>query len=77
MCLPVVGWYRIDSRGNRDSINAQFTPPEECLAFRTDLPGEFDLPGIYVAPLSNVVDALRKYDTWEILYGNLPDIQNG
>jgi transglutaminase-like putative cysteine protease len=74
VCLPDVGWYRIDARGNRDGINAQFTPPEESLAFPTDLPGEFDLPGIYVAPLPNVVEALRKYDTWDNLYGNLPDM---
>jgi len=73
VCLSDVGWYRIDSRGNRDGIAAQFTPPKECLAFTTDLPGECDLPGIYVTPLSNVVDALGKYDTWDTLYRNLPD----
>jgi transglutaminase-like putative cysteine protease len=75
--LPDIGWYRIDARGNRDGINAQFTPPEECLAFPTEQSGEYDLPGIYVAPLPNVVDALRKYDSWDILYGNLPDIPDG
>src|SRR5687768_682868 len=75
--LPDVGWYRIDARGNRKGVNAQFTPPEECLAFPTSQPGEYDLPGIYSAPLANVVDALRKYDTWDTLYRNLPDLPDG
>ena len=73
VCLPDVGWYRIDSRGNRDSINAQFTPPKERLAFTTELPGEYDLPGIFESPLSNIVEALCKFDTWDALYENLPD----
>ena len=63
----------MDAHGNRDGINAQFTPPKECLAFTTELPGEYDLPGIYVSPLSNVVEAIRTFDTWDALYGNLPD----
>jgi transglutaminase-like putative cysteine protease len=32
--LPEVGWYRIDARGNREGVDAQFTPPRERLAFK-------------------------------------------
>ena len=75
--LPEIGWYRIDARGNREGINAQFTPPIESLAFATDLPGEYDLPGIHATPLPIVVDALRQHDTWDSLYENLPDVYDG
>jgi hypothetical protein len=75
--LPNVGWYRVDARGNRDDIDAQFTPPDECLAFATDLPGEYDLPDIYPTPLPTIISALRQHDTWDSLYRNLPDYSDG
>ena len=31
--LPEIGWYRVDPRGNRAGVNAQFIPPQEQLAF--------------------------------------------
>ena len=31
--LPEIGWYRVDPRGNRDGVDAQFIPPQEQLAF--------------------------------------------
>ncbi len=74
--LPDSDWYRLDARGNRDGIDAQFAPPVERLAFCTNLPGEHDLPGIYSTPLPMVVDSLRRYSTWDALYNNLPDVAN-
>lgn len=71
--LPDVGWFRMDPRGNRAEIDARFSPPHEQLVFATDLPDEYDLPGIYVSPLLVVIDALRKYDTSRDLKRNLPD----
>src|SRR5215212_4969347 len=38
--LPGHGWYRVDPRGNRPGINAQFTAPIEQLAFAIEHPGE-------------------------------------
>ncbi len=73
--LPEVGWYRIDARGNREGICAEFCPPDERLAFATSLPGEEDLPEIYPAPLQSVVDALRSHSTWDALGANLPDVE--
>jgi len=75
--LPNVGWYRIDARGNRDDIDAQFCPPEERLAFSTALPGEYILPEIYVAPLPAIVDCLSRHATWDEVYANLPDVPGG
>ena len=32
--LPEFGWYRMDSRGNKSGVDAQFCPPVERLAFK-------------------------------------------
>lgn len=71
--LPDTGWYRVDPRGNRDDIHAEFSPPIEQLAFSTGLPGERDLPEIHVSPKSVVLTALQQNATWEELSRNLPD----
>ena len=72
--LPDFGWYRIDPRGNRPGIDAQFTPPVERLAFALTREGEFDLPGVWPDPLPIVVDALRSHAGADELYDRLPDI---
>jgi transglutaminase-like putative cysteine protease len=71
--LPVHGWYRADSRGNKPGVDAQFMPPTERLAFKVTLPGERSFPEILTDPLPVVVSALRKYSHWDELYKNLPD----
>lgn len=73
--LPEVGWYRIDPRGNRDGIDAQFAPPKEKLAFHIKFKGEADLPEIWSDPLSIVVNSLRNYHSYEQVWENLPDIE--
>ena len=73
--LPDVGWYRIDPRGNRDDINAQFAPPVEQLAFSPSATGEADLPEIWADPLPVVVKALRAHATTDTLSRNLPDVE--
>ena len=72
--LESLGWYRIDPRGNKPGVDAQFTPPQEQLAFQLRLPEESDLPGIFPEPLSVVVDALKSYDTWDEMLEHLPDV---
>jgi len=72
--LPEIGWYRLDPRGNRPDINAGFTPPQECLAFTTDLPGERNMPELHAMPLPIVVSTLKKFDTWEAVLKNLPNV---
>ena len=72
--LPGIGWYRVDPRGNRSGVDAQFIPPTERLAFSLRLPGEVDLPDIRPDPLPVVVDTIRAYDNAELLGENLPDL---
>jgi transglutaminase-like putative cysteine protease len=72
--LPEVGWYRVDARGNKAGVNAQFIPPQEQLAFKIQLPEEVDFPAIMAEPLQLVVEALRSQTTWDAMLHNLPDI---
>src|SRR5215207_1202236 len=57
--LPEAGWYRIDARGNKPGVDAQFIPPVEQLAFNVGLPGEYDFEPILSEPLPNVVAVLQ------------------
>lgn len=74
--LPETGWYRIDPRGNREDVNAQFNPPEEHLAFSVHIEGEIDFPDILSAPHPVVIEALKKYNTKDELWDNLPDLNS-
>ena len=71
--LPAYGWYRIDARGNKPGVDAQFTPMIERLAFPIQFPGEATLPEIHAEPLPAVVDTLRRYQTVAEVCANLPD----
>ena len=72
--LPGTGWYRLDPRGNNDTVNARFDPPREVLCYRPHLPGEADLPEIWPDPLPVVIEALRTHRTKDELWVNLPDV---
>jgi transglutaminase-like putative cysteine protease len=72
--LPGVGWYRVDPRGNKTGINAQFSPPQESLAYLPKLPEEADFKAVLAEPLPIVLKALQSQITWNKMLGNLPDI---
>lgn len=72
--LPELGWYRLDPRGNKPGINAQFTPPIEQLAFPIQIAGEADLPEIWPDPLPVVIEALQARQTYDALLCALPDV---
>jgi transglutaminase-like putative cysteine protease len=72
--LPEHGWYRIDARGNKPGVDAQFVPPIERLAFRPVEAGEADFTAILSDPLAVVVERLRSCATWDAVRDNLPDI---
>lgn len=72
--LEPYGWYRIDARGNKPGVDAQFCPPMEQLAFQLHAPDEVDLPEIWPEPLAMVVQVLIGCATVEEVYKNLPDI---
>ncbi len=73
--LDKIGWDRIDARGNKEGVDAQFTPPDERVALQATTPQERDLPEIWPEPLPIVVAALQHYNTVAELHRNLPDIQ--
>lgn len=67
-------WIRLDARGNKEGVNAQFSIDEEKLAFPTRQEyGEIDYPIIYTKPNANTITALRQNSDCQMLYHNLPD----
>ncbi len=72
--LAEIGWYRVDARGNKAGVNAQFIPPQEQLAYKIQLPEEADFPAILAEPLPIVVEALQVPATWDEMLHNIPDI---
>ncbi len=69
------GWYRVDARGNKPGLQADFTPPVERLAYSIATEGETDLPEIWSEPLAVVVQALENGSDYLHISENLPDIQ--
>ena len=66
-------WIRLDARGNKDSVNAQFSLEREQLAFpiRPEK-GEIDGFVIYPTPDKKIVERLKKYKTRTELWNDLP-----
>jgi len=73
--LKEYGWYRIDARGNKEGVDAQFTPPYEQLAFSINEKNERDFSEIWSEPLHVVVNALTLNATVEDVVKNLPDVE--
>lgn len=73
--LPELGWYRVDPRGNRLGIDAQFTPPVERLAFALQSTEEVEFANVLADPLEYVVDSLKKCATWQEALAQLPDVE--
>lgn len=76
--LKQYGWYRIDARGNKPGVAAEFLPPIEKLAFSITVDthsSERDFPEIWAEPLPSVVKALTKNKTVEEVFQNLPDVE--
>lgn len=67
-------WIRLDARGNKAGVNAQFSLETERLAFavRPEL-GEEDGFVIYPAPDVKILEKLRSTKTRTELWGNLPE----
>lgn len=72
--LGKYGWYRVDSRGNTESIHACFTPPFESLAFVPSCEGEIDLTEIWNDPMPVIISVLSTSTDYEEVMSNLPDI---
>ena len=72
--LQQFGWYRVDPRGNRNGIDAQFTPPVERLAFALQSADEMEFANLFAEPLGCVVEVLQRNRTWDEVFAALPDI---
>jgi len=72
--LKEFGWYRVDARGNKEGVDAQFMPPMEKLAFELQ-ENEFDLPENLAEPLPVIVETLRKYKGYDEMICHFPDIE--
>jgi len=68
------GWYRIDARGNCIDVDAQFTPPQERLAFSLSFAEEADFSNIFSEPLQIVVKSLESQNSWDKMLNHLPDL---
>jgi 23S rRNA maturation mini-RNase III len=66
-------WIRLDARGNKTGVNAQFSLEREQLAFPVrPEKGEEDIAGIFAVPRADVIKALSENKTAESLWRNLP-----
>lgn len=71
-------WIRLDARGNKKGVNAQFSLNKEQLAFPVRAEkGESDIPIIFAYADTNIVDTLAKYDELDQLWHNLPTCLEG
>ena len=78
--LEAIGWIRLDARGNREDIHAEFSidPSDEKLAFKTDPGlGELDIPFIYAAHDKQVIMKYNRHDNLKDLWNDLPDKLSG
>ncbi|HWI55112.1 MAG TPA: transglutaminase-like domain-containing protein [Desulfobacteria bacterium] len=66
-------WVRVDARGNKQGVNAEFSVYDERLAFcvRKEL-GEAEDPTIFSVPNPNIIRALRESKLVSELINNLP-----
>ncbi len=72
--LKNYGWYKVDARGNKKGVNAQFNPPNEQLAFDFSEENEYNLKERFINPHKKIVDFLnKKFDSYENMMKNLPD----
>ncbi|HAX74944.1 MAG TPA: ABC transporter ATP-binding protein [Cyanobacteria bacterium UBA11372] len=67
-------WIRVDARGNKEGVQAEFNIEKEMLAFPVrEQMGELDYPIVYAKPNESVVAALRNIKTLDTLMVNLPE----
>ncbi|MEI8200714.1 MAG: transglutaminase-like domain-containing protein [Eubacteriales bacterium] len=66
-------WVRLDARGNKPGIAAEFSVTEEKIAFPVHPGlGETDIPIIFTGPDRTVLRTLQKYENLPELMENLP-----
>jgi len=71
--LPEHGWYRVDPRGNKTGVNAQFNPPIEQLAWPIVNEGEIDFLQRFAEPLQSVCEWIPNNSSHQQALDTLPD----
>ena len=68
-------WIRLDARGNKEGVDAQFSLDEECLAFPVrEEKGEEDCFTVYPDPDEKILEKLRRNKTRTELWDDLPTV---
>lgn len=72
--LEDVGWFRLDPRGNKEGVDAQFSTEEERLAYtiRPEL-GEVDYPNVFIKPLDTVITSMKDSEDTQELFFKRPE----
>jgi transglutaminase-like putative cysteine protease len=68
-------WIKVDARGNKPGVNAQFSLDEPVLAYscRPEY-GEYFWPGIYAAPHEATMQMLERAKNLKYMLDNIPDM---
>ena len=67
-------WIRLDARGNKEGVNAEFSTNEEKLAFETKSEGEIDYHDNHSYPDESLMKVLREStDAIDMYLHHLPD----
>ncbi|WP_026394966.1 transglutaminase-like domain-containing protein [Acetobacterium malicum] len=67
-------WIRLDARGNKPAVEAQFSLSEPILAFANRREyDEYDWPGIYANPHQATMQRLEKAGCLQDILDNIPD----
>lgn len=73
--LEEQGWFRVDPRGNKPGIDAQFTVDHEQLAYRIrEELGEVDYPQVFTKPLPSVIQAMESSKDSQELFFRRPEM---
>ncbi len=66
-------WIRVDARGNKPGVKAEFSTVTEILAYpiREDWQ-EIDFPTIFATPDRQLIDRLKQENNLQVLIDNLP-----
>ena len=68
-------WVKLDARGNKPGVNAQFSLGEPVLAFPPRLKyDEYFWPGIYAAPHDETMRMLERANNLQDIIDNIPDV---
>lgn len=72
--LKDYGWFRLDPRGNKPGVDAQFSIEKEKLAYpiRSEF-DEIDYPDVYTKPLDTVIKSMKGSKNTKALFDNRPE----